>query len=206
MDVQMPEMGGFDATAAIRARERETGVHTRIVAMTAHAMNGDRERCLAAGMDGYLSKPINPATLYAMLEHESAATPPRSTGPNSAEAPVNREELMDRVGRDEALFTDVVALFLEDCPGRLAAIKAAVDARDADVIRTTAHALKGAAGNLSAAALFNAARTLERIGAEARIDAAQAGWRQLSAEAASVIEMLRQFQVRPNGETALCAS
>jgi len=68
MDVQMPVMGGFEATAAIRAREQQTGGHIRIVAMTAHAMNGDRERCLAAGMDGYLSKPLDPQLLYAIAE------------------------------------------------------------------------------------------------------------------------------------------
>ncbi|MGZ5494816.1 MAG: ATP-binding protein, partial [Thermoanaerobaculia bacterium] len=70
MDVQMPVMSGFEATAAIRAREQRTGGHTRIVAMTAHAMNGDRERCVAAGMDGYLSKPIDPQLLYSIAEGE----------------------------------------------------------------------------------------------------------------------------------------
>jgi two-component system, sensor histidine kinase and response regulator len=75
MDVQMPEMGGFEATAAIRTLESGTGQHLRIVAMTAHAMNGDRERCLAAGMDGYLPKPIDPAALFAAVEHENREEP-----------------------------------------------------------------------------------------------------------------------------------
>jgi CheY-like chemotaxis protein len=68
MDVQMPEMDGFEATAAIRERERKTGGHVRIVAMTAHAMNGDRERCIDAGMDGYLSKPLDPRMLWALMD------------------------------------------------------------------------------------------------------------------------------------------
>jgi len=199
MDVQMPEMGGFEATAAIRAREREAGGHTRIVAMTAHAMNGDREHCLAAGMDGYLSKPIDPTMLYATLEHESGApaggAPASAPAAAQASAAIDREAMMTRLGGDKDLFGDVVRLFLDDCPKRLVAIKAAVNARDAEGIRTTSHALKGAAGNLSANGLFEAARTLERIGAEARLDAAEAGWRLLSAEASIVIDALRRFEV-----------
>jgi CheY-like chemotaxis protein len=68
MDVQMPEIGGIEATVSIRERERRTGGHVRIIAMTAHAMIGDRERCLASGMDGYLSKPINQALLFEVVE------------------------------------------------------------------------------------------------------------------------------------------
>ena len=81
MDVQMPEMDGFEATTAIRAEERKTGRHLTIIAMTAHAMQGDRERCLAAGMDGYISKPIKPQELYDVLESLSmpaALAPPAS--------------------------------------------------------------------------------------------------------------------------------
>jgi two-component system, sensor histidine kinase and response regulator len=71
MDVQMPEMDGFETTAAVRARERDTGGHLPIIAMTAHAMQGDRERCIAAGMDSYISKPLNAPELIALLERFS---------------------------------------------------------------------------------------------------------------------------------------
>jgi signal transduction histidine kinase/CheY-like chemotaxis protein len=191
MDVQMPDIGGIEATQAIRIREEGTGRHVRIVAMTAHAMTGDRERCLAAGMDGYLSKPVDQKMLYAVVEQECTATDQPAVAPT----PLVRQDILERLGGDEHLFSEVIGLFLEDCPERLAAIRAAVDAGDAELIRTTAHALKGAAGNLSEGGLFEAAATLERIGAECRLDAAEAGWRRLSAEASNVIDALQRFQL-----------
>jgi signal transduction histidine kinase/CheY-like chemotaxis protein len=197
MDVQMPEMDGLEATKAIRASEARTGRHVRIVAMTAHAMSGDRDRCFAAGMDGYLAKPIDPAMLRAVVESDPASTPrPVTTPPAAAQAlPIDRQQFMSRLGGDEQLFLDVVQLFLQDCPLRLAAIKEAVDRRDAERIRLAAHALKGASANLSASGLFEAAAVLERIAAEGRMEAAEAGWRCVSAEAARVMDVLRQCEL-----------
>jgi two-component system sensor histidine kinase/response regulator len=190
MDLQMPVMGGLDATAAIRLREHDTGQHVRIVAMTAHAMKSDRERCLAAGMDGYLSKPIDPPMLFAVVEQESDG----QDGQTAIVAPVTFDEgaLRARLSGDDELITDVIRVFLEDLPMRLAAIKDAVTARNADALRTAAHALKGAAANLSAGGLFEAAHALERLGAEARMNAADAAYRQLSVEASSVADQLRR--------------
>jgi PAS domain S-box-containing protein len=189
MDVQMPELGGLEATAEIRARERRTGGRAYIVAMTAHAMSGDRERFLAAGMDGYLSKPIDPDMLFAVVEQDR-------TGPGAPAVPepVDRIAFLERLGGDEELMVDVIRLFLVDCPQRLADIKAAVDQRDAERLRTSAHALKGAAANLSAGGLFQAAGILERLGKEARLDAAPAAWRALSTEASLAMDVLRRFE------------
>jgi CheY-like chemotaxis protein len=192
MDVQMPEMSGIEATEAIRAREQRTGQHVRIIAMTAHAMSGDRDRCLSAGMDGYLSKPVNQKMLYAVVEQESAgeSRPPQAPARPSPPA-MDRQSALQRLGGDEELLADVIRIFLEDCPKQLAAVRAAVEARNAAEIRSTAHALKGAASNLSATGLFEAAQVMERLGAESRLDAAQAAWRPLSAQAANVMDLLR---------------
>jgi CheY-like chemotaxis protein/HPt (histidine-containing phosphotransfer) domain-containing protein len=206
MDVQMPEMGGLEATARIRQRERKAGGHVRIVAMTAHAMAGDRERCLEAGMDGYLSKPIDPALLFATVEQSSDdAAGKRAAAADHTASPIDRAAVMNRLGGDEDLFAQVVGLFLEDCPGRVADVRAAVSRRDAREIRLAAHALKGSAGNLSAVGLFDAARTLERIGDEGRLDAAAAAFHLLEAEALRVIEYLRNAPAAPSLETNSCA-
>ena len=195
MDLQMPEMGGLEATAAIRERERTSGGHVRILATTAHAMSGDRERCLAAGMDGYLSKPIDPAALFAALEQEAPLPAPVQPAPPAERpsgAPIDWKLLLERLG-DETLAVDVLRVFLADCPHRLVSIKAAVDAKDGPAIHSAAHALKGAAGNIAATRLFEAARVLERLGTEDRFDAAAAAWRQLSMDASEVLEMIRQL-------------
>jgi two-component system sensor histidine kinase/response regulator len=205
MDLQMPVMGGIEATREIREREAATGAHVRIVAMTAHAMTGDRDRCLAAGMDGYMSKPINPKELFALIEQPSSRRHP----PAAAAAPAptakifDRQALLNRVAGDEELMDDVIRIFLEDCARQLTAIRGAVDQKSPDAIRTAAHALKGAAGNLSANRLFEAAGLLERIGAESRMDVVEAAWRRLSAEAASVIEALRT-EISDSPEESVC--
>jgi PAS domain S-box-containing protein len=185
MDVQMPEMGGLEAAVAIRERERQQGGHVPIVAMTAHAMAGDRERCLAAGMDGYLAKPIDPLALFAAIEKGTAM-------PDSLPSPVDRAALLARLGGDEDLMRDVARLFLEDCQERLEAIKSAIDQRDADRLRREAHTLKGAAANLSADELTEAARVLESMGAAKVLEGTAVAWRRLSEAADRAIRALRE--------------
>jgi len=190
MDLQMPVMGGLDATAAIRLRERGTGRHVRIVAMTAHAMSMDRERCLAGGMDGYLSKPIDSALLFAAVEQGDSVA--RGDFPTAEPRGVTFDEdaMRRRLGNDHELMADVIRLFREELAGELATIHAAVIARDTGALCAAAHALKGAAGNLSAGRLSEAAGLLELIGAESRMDAAEDAWRRLTMEATHVIDAL----------------
>jgi CheY-like chemotaxis protein len=191
MDVQMPVMGGLEATALIREREGTTGGHLRIVAMTAHAMTGDRERCLAAGMDAYVSKPIDPDALFAAIEQPQDA--PEKVDPQQAATgtdvfdPVS---LKRRVAGDEDLMVEVIKIFTEECPVRLAAIEQALAARDAGALRAAAHNLKGAAGNLAAMRVFEAAHALETVAAEDRLADADVEWRRLSSEAATLLVAL----------------
>jgi CheY-like chemotaxis protein len=182
MDVEMAEVDGYEATATIRRKEATTGAHIPIIAMTARALKGDRERCLAAGMDDYVSKPIRPEELFAAVERLL---------PGAARAVTFDENaLRERLSGDDELMTDVIRVFLEDLPVRLAAIEAAVASRNAKALREAAHALKGAAGNLSADRLFEAAGVLERIGAESNTNAAEAASRRLSIEASNLIDVL----------------
>jgi HPt (histidine-containing phosphotransfer) domain-containing protein len=101
------------------------------------------------------------------------------------------DALRHRLSGDSGLMTDVIGLFLDDLPVRLAAVQGAVTNRNADAQRAAAHALKGSAGNLSVGSLFEAARVLERLGAESRMGAAEAAWRHLSVEASHVVDVLR---------------
>jgi two-component system sensor histidine kinase/response regulator len=191
MDVQMPEVDGFEATAAIRAQDAENGggIRTPIIALTAHAMAGDRERCLAAGMDFYLTKPVRSAELYETLE---AAVPRSATGefpvPASSAPPpapslsFDATEALERVGDDRDLMTQLAAMFQAESPKMLSAVRASLSKRDATALERSAHALKGSVGNFSARTCFELARELERMGREGSIDGAPEKFAQLERE------------------------
>jgi two-component system, sensor histidine kinase and response regulator len=179
MDVQMPEMGGFEATGLIRARERDSGEHIPIIAITAHVMKGDRERCIEAGMDDYITKPFDSRNLCRILEEAAGATKTTAATPAADDVP---DEVLARVGGDRALLTEMIRLFAEDVPRSLDRIHAALDAGDAEVLRRAAHTLKGAAANFEATEVVRAARALEEIGHSGRMDESAAAWQTLTAE------------------------
>jgi PAS domain S-box-containing protein len=154
MDVQMPEMDGFEATAAIRQRERATGAHIPIVAMTAHARAGDRERCLERGMDAYVSTPLRADELLATID--GLLTPEQ--GRSSIDGP----SLVADFGHKPTVLAEVIRVFLSDAPGQAAALRAAIERADAGAIAAAAHALKGSVGLFSKGAAYEAARALEQ--------------------------------------------
>jgi PAS domain S-box-containing protein len=166
MDVQMPDVDGFRATAMIREKERISGKHVPIIAMTAYAMKGDRERCLGAGMDGYLPKPIRHQDLFEAIQALAMDVPstPAIEGPEKPPSEVLDEALlMSRVDGDLELLKDLVDLFLEDCPRLLDEIRVALDQKDAGTTERGAHSLKGSTGNLAAKLASEAALKLESV-------------------------------------------
>jgi CheY-like chemotaxis protein len=163
MDIQMPEMGGYEATAAIREKEKTHGGHLPIIAMTAHTMKGDRERCLAGGMDGYVSKPIMVEDLFATMETVVQAHAP-GPSPGLPQDLLNRDALLERVEGDVALLGDMAAMFLQECPKHLSDIRQAVANRDSAALQTSAHTLKGSVSNFTAHKAAQAALQLEMMG------------------------------------------
>ncbi|HEX2459244.1 MAG TPA: response regulator, partial [Vicinamibacterales bacterium] len=173
MDVQMPVMGGIEATAAIRDAERASGTHLPIVALTAHAMHGDRERYLEAGMDAYVTKPIDGVELTRIIDQLVPPAAAQGTIPAAAVpvAPVaagrpafDERFVRARLGDNARLFAKLVRLFLEDYPARMRAMRRAIAADDGEALREAAHAVKGAAANFAAAPVVEAARQLELQG------------------------------------------
>jgi two-component system, sensor histidine kinase and response regulator len=165
MDIQMPEMDGMEAAAEIRSREKKSGGHVPILAMTAHAMRGDKEKCLASGMDGYVSKPVSPVELFAEIARCLEATKASKTMPDAfdgPEEPIDRVTLLERVEGDQQLLTEMIHRFQQDAPKLLAAMRDALRRGDMVVLERSAHSLKGAVSNLSAKAAAGAALRLER--------------------------------------------
>ncbi len=161
MDVQMPRVDGIETTRAIRSREKITGEYTPIVALTAHAMVGDRERCLKAGMDGYLIKPIQPATLLEAIERLHLVCGGRSK--STRKIVLDRAALVDRVDGDVELLGEITKLFLQECVPLMASAREAMKTGNTDRFTYAVHTLRGMFRSLSAPAAQEAAGILEGL-------------------------------------------
>jgi CheY-like chemotaxis protein len=205
MDCQMPEMNGFQAAAAVR--DPQSGVRNPaipIIAVTANAMQGDREDCLAAGMDDYIAKPIEPAALAALLDKwlpeptpvatiRDSITPVRE--PRNIAPPVFDEPaLVARLMGDRELARKIVGAFLDDVPAQLAALQSHVAAGDAAAVVLQAHNIKGAAANAAAIALHAVALQLERAGRASNLDAMSAGLRELQGRFETTREAMKRMK------------
>ncbi len=161
MDCQMPELDGFAATAEIRRREKDAR-HTPIVAMTANALEGDREKCLAAGMDDYLSKPVAQARLMAVLARWLGTVSGDQQGQAAAsESVVDREQLAAATGGDEELMREILDIFAAGLPALVARIADAAESEDCPRLAAAAHELKGSAANVGAKRLARIAAEIE---------------------------------------------
>jgi CheY-like chemotaxis protein len=199
MDLQMPVMGGLEATAEIRCRERITGTRNRIVAMTAHAMTGDRERCLAHGMDDYLPKPIEPGALFAVVEG-TGALPGEAPGLTANGATFDAAGLMMRVGNDVALAREVITTFMDDHPARLRALHDAVAKGDFAQVRRDAHAIKGAALTVGGQALSALSQGLIELAAQGQPALFELACRRINDASAALDRALRDQLATLAGE------
>ena len=177
MDVQMPEMDGIEATRRIRNPQSEVRNHAiPVIAMTAHAMQGDRERCLEAGMSDYVSKPVSPRALSDVLERwlpqqegcpsreaDARETPPPEP-PSPAPVVFDRADLMQRVMEDADLAREVIECFLDDTPRQIDALRRYFEAGEVKGVQRQAHSLKGSSSNVGGGALRNLASEIEQAG------------------------------------------
>jgi CheY-like chemotaxis protein len=223
MDCQMPVMDGYEATRLVRSREAATGSpHIPIIALTAHAMKGDREVCLAAGMDDFLTKPLEPGELAAMITKWIAgrgegdrARPPVTVDPPSPTGLTDRpgatpartsvidyEELLARVMGKRALADRLIGMFHQRVATDLAEIEAAITAGDPKAIEATAHRLKGSAANVSAGAIRAIAADLEAAGRERNLEGTAEKIERLRT---AVQALLAELDGAGDGERRACA-
>jgi len=205
MDVQMPEMDGFTATAQIRDAERYTGSHLLILAVTAHALQGDRERCLAAGMDGYITKPITAQQLAEAIRGffpgepvDSAPLPHTSDG--LLPAAWDPALTLERLEGDETLLAEVIGIFLDEAPRQIDALRRAIESADAASAAETAHSLKGQLSYFGVASISSRARRLEELARTGTLSAAALEFPEFAAEIEALLQTMRASAVA--GETA----
>jgi two-component system sensor histidine kinase/response regulator len=206
MDVQMPEMDGLTATARIRELEKKMNRHVPIIAMTAHAMRGDRERCLEAGMDDYVSKPISSTILLETIcrvvpkpEHKPDSA---SAAQSSAAADDSAElaALLEAFNNDGAFFKDVADMFISDYPPMVETLKKAIADEDGALLCRTAHALKGMARNFQIDGAADAALQMEQLGDQGQFEPATSLCNTLIDELASFEQRLKQMVALVSGD------
>jgi len=195
MDIHMPEMDGIEATMALRRKEVASHEHQPIIALTAMAMKGDRDRCLNAGMDGYLSKPINQQELDAILEShlEKKRRNPRPSVSIRNASVLNEAELMERIDGDVEFLSELAELFREEGPRQLAMLREALSQRDAQAVQQAGHKLKGSLASLSALGPCSAAATVEQSGASGDLALADRLFTQLEEDIPFVLASLNNL-------------
>jgi CheY-like chemotaxis protein/HPt (histidine-containing phosphotransfer) domain-containing protein len=186
MDVQMPDMDGLTATERIREAEVDLVRRLPIIAMTAHAMAGDRERCIEAGMDDYVSKPINPNDLFEAIARVVTG------GPVAGGVPVfDRAVALHHVGGEPEILRQLVEMFLEQGTARMRSVEEALALGDARKLEHGAHALKGTAATLGMSRLRDTAYTVERLGSEGKATEAAGAVLEMRAAMDEVVEALK---------------
>jgi two-component system sensor histidine kinase/response regulator len=189
MDVQMPEMDGFEATAAIRGKERSTGRHQPVIALTAHAMKGDQERCLAAGMDGYLAKPIRPQELDDLLESYMARRPDSSNTPKTPaiysggeSSVLDQSALFATAGNDSELLRELTKSFAASYPNLISQLRQAITEDESERVQAVAHQIKGMAGSFAAGTAVELSQNIEAMAQEGNLGRARQLCTRLEAE------------------------
>jgi CheY-like chemotaxis protein len=209
MDCQMPEMDGYEATRIIRDCRSPVRNHSiPVIAITAHAIAGDRARCLRAGMDDYISKPVLTRVLENVLEGAigKAAKPgipeTEEERTEAGTAPLfDRVELLDRLNNNAELATRIARMFVRDIPGQLVALSEAIRNADADRVQFAAHSLKGAAAAISGSIVWRAASTMESLSAAGDLATAEAMLPQLVRQTEILRNEVEQFcQLPSQGE------
>jgi signal transduction histidine kinase/HPt (histidine-containing phosphotransfer) domain-containing protein len=180
MDVQMPGMDGIETTRAVRRMEKSLGGHVPILALTANAIAGDRERCLQAGMDGYLVKPIRPVALIDAVERLEHHTNDPGRVRAADRRGVSAAQLMELVGGDANLLGEVSGLFVRESAKQLAALKATIDAGDAERYGRALHTIRGMLRNFAAGTAEQAAAGMETLDPGKDKTEAYAAWEVLS--------------------------
>jgi CheY-like chemotaxis protein len=196
MDVQMPEMDGFEATREIRNKEARSGGHIPIIAMTAYATEGDRERCLEAGMDSYVSKPISAPKLFKAMEALVPSPPEEELDApedDQKSGTIELDGLIKSFENNHDLFEELVEIFINDYPQMLGTLRHTLKSNDAKTLTRTAHSLKGMLRNFQAESAADTAYSLEQMGRNGTLDDADRIVDRLTDQLEQVAQRLQQL-------------